>query len=144
MKAQLRVRKEGPDPKMNLILEEEIHEIQRIWRMERGDWQNTAYSIYEKVTGEKLEEVVEDLGGFGKTEQEILADVCQKHNVSQVLVSNLLNAEFESKFESKICSKGVRQRSQGRLAKQRSFWNRLKLDFSWIWVSGPTLEPGRL
>ena len=46
---------------MNLILEEEIHEIQRIWRMERGDWQNTAYAIYEKVTGEKLEEVVEDL-----------------------------------------------------------------------------------
>ena len=43
LKAQLRVRKEGPDPEMNLILDEEIHEIQRIWRMERGDWQNTAY-----------------------------------------------------------------------------------------------------
>ena len=96
LKAQLRVRKEGPDPEMDLILEEEIHEIQRIWRMERGDWQNTAYAIYEKVTGEKLEEVAEDLGGFGKTEQEILADVCRKHNVSQVLVSNLLNAEFET------------------------------------------------
>ena len=96
LKAQIRVRKEGPDPKMDLILEEEIHEIQRIWRMERGDWQNTAYAIYEKVTGEKLEEVAEDLGGFGKTEQEILADVCKKHNVSQVLVSNLLNAEFET------------------------------------------------
>ena len=96
LKAQMRVRKEGPDPKMNLILNEEIHEIQRIWRMERGDWQNTAYVIYEKVTGKKLEEVAEDLGGFGKTEQEILADVCKKHNVSQVLVSNLLNAEFET------------------------------------------------
>ena len=96
LKAQLRVRKEGPDPEMDLILEDEIHEIQRIWRMERGDWQNTAYTIYEKVTGEKLEEVAEDLGGFGKTEQEILADVCKKHNVSQVLVSNLLNAEFET------------------------------------------------
>ena len=96
LKAQLRVRKEGPDPEMDLILEDEIHEIQRIWRMERGDWQNTAYAIYEKVTGEKLEEVAEDLGGFGKTEQEILADVCKKHNVSQILVSNLLNAEFET------------------------------------------------
>ena len=96
LKAQLRVRKEGPDPEMNLILDEEIHEIQRIWRMERGDWQNTAYQIYEKVTGKKLEQVKEDLGGFGQTEQELLQEVCQKHNISQVLISNLLNAEFET------------------------------------------------
>ena len=96
MKAQIRVRKEGPDPEMNLILDEEIHEIQRIWRMERGDWQNTAYQIYEKVTGKKLEQVKEDLGGFGQTEQELLQEVCQKHNISQVLISNLLNAEFET------------------------------------------------
>ena len=96
LKAQIRVRKEGPDPEMNLILNEEIHEIQRIWRMERGDWQNTAYQIYEKVTGGKLEQVKEDLGGFGQTEQELLQEVCQKHNISQVLISNLLNAEFET------------------------------------------------
>ena len=96
LKAQIRVRKEGPDPEMNLILDEEIHEIQRIWRMERGDWQNTAYQIYEKVTGKKLEQVKEDLGGFGQTEQELLQEVCQKHNISQVLISNLLNAEFET------------------------------------------------
>jgi len=96
LKAQIRVRKEGPDPEMNLILDEEIHEIQRIWRMERGDWQNTAYQIYEKVTGKKLEQVKEDLGGFGQTEQELLQKVCQKHNISQVLISNLLNAEFET------------------------------------------------
>ena len=96
LKAQVRVRKEGPDPEMNLILDEEIHEIQRIWRMERGDWQNTAYQIYEKVTGKKLEQVKEDLGGFGQTEQELLQEVCQKHNISQVLISNLLNAEFET------------------------------------------------
>ena len=96
LKAQIRVRKEGPDPEMNLILDEEIHEIQRIWRMERGDWQNTAYQIYEKVTEKKLEQVKEDLGGFGQTEQELLQEVCQKHNISQVLISNLLNAEFET------------------------------------------------
>ena len=64
--------------------------------MERGDWQNTAYQIYEKVIGRKLEQVKEDLGGFGQTEQELLQEVCQKHNISQVLISNLLNAEFET------------------------------------------------
>jgi len=41
LKAQNQVRKNGPDPKMNLIFEDELHEIQRIWRVERGDWQNS-------------------------------------------------------------------------------------------------------
>ena len=36
LKAQNTVRKNGPDPKIKLITEEEIYEIQRIWRLERG------------------------------------------------------------------------------------------------------------
>jgi len=95
LEAQVKVRKTGPDPKMVLINEDEIHEIQRIWRMERGDWKNSAYEIYEQESGEKLE-MLEDLGGFGKVEQEILTDVCQKNKVPQVLVSKLLHAEFSS------------------------------------------------
>jgi DNA sulfur modification protein DndC len=93
---QIKVQKEGPDPNMELILEEEIHEIQRIWRVEQGDWQNTAYQIYEKVTGKKLETVQEDLGGFGEMEEKLLAQVCVTHNVPVKLVSNLLNAEFDT------------------------------------------------
>ena len=95
LKGQVKVQKEGPDPNMKLILDEEIHEIQRIWRMERGDWQNTAYQIYKKVTGNNLEEIKEDLGGFGKTEQDLLKQVCKEHDVPSLLVSKLLNAEFE-------------------------------------------------
>ena len=95
LEAQVKVRKTGPDPKMILINEDEIHEIQRIWRMERGDWKNSAYEIYEQVCGEKLE-MLEDLGGFGKVEQEILTNVCQENKVPQVLVSKLLHAEFSS------------------------------------------------
>ena len=36
------------------------------------------------------------MGGFGKTEQELLEQSCANHNVSFQLVSNLLNAEFET------------------------------------------------
>ena len=36
------------------------------------------------------------MGGVGKTEQELLQQVCEKHNVHYKLVSNLLNAEFET------------------------------------------------
>jgi len=93
--AQIKVRKNGPDPNINLISEEELHEIQRIWRMERGDWKNSVYEIYEKVTGEKLQTVREDFGSFGKIEQELLEQVCNQHNVPRILVSKLLNTEFE-------------------------------------------------
>ncbi|HXG74815.1 MAG TPA: DNA phosphorothioation system sulfurtransferase DndC [Candidatus Nitrosotenuis sp.] len=99
--AQKKVQKNGPDPNMTLISEEELHEIQRIWRMERGDWKNSVYSIYEKIMGRKLQTPQEDLGGFGKVEQETLEEICQKNNVPQLLVSKLLNAEFESQGMTK-------------------------------------------
>ena len=93
---QLKVQKEGPNPNQTLILDEEVHEIQRIWRMEQGDWQNSAYQIYYNVTGKKLESAKEDMGGFGKMESELLQLVCTKHSVPSKLVSNLLNMEFEN------------------------------------------------
>jgi DNA sulfur modification protein DndC len=93
---QLKVQKEGPNPNQTLILDEEVHEIQRIWRMEQGDWQNSAYQIYYNVTGKKLESAKEDMGGFGKMESELLQQVCTKHSVPSKLVSNLLNMEFEN------------------------------------------------
>jgi len=96
LEGQMWLQEEGPDPNITLILEEEIHEIQRIWRMEQGDWKNTAYQIYEKVTGIKLETVKDDLGGFGQTEQKLLEEVCTTHNVPFQLVSTLLNVEFET------------------------------------------------
>ena len=96
LEGQKLVQEQKPDPNMELILEEEIHEIQRIWRMEQGDWQNSAYQIYEKVIGKKLETIKDDMGGFGDTEQELLEQSCSNHNVSFQLVSNLLNVEFET------------------------------------------------
>ena len=93
--AQKKIQKDGPDPNMKLINEDEVHEIQRIWRMERGDWKNSAYQIYEKVTGGKIAPRQEDLGTFGEVEQEILEEVCKNNGIPSVLVSKLLHAEFE-------------------------------------------------
>jgi len=94
--AQISIRKNGQDPKMSLILEEELHEIQRIWRMEQGDWKNSVYQIYKEITGETISTIQEDLGGFSNVEQEILDQVCVKNNVPKLLVSKLLHAEFDS------------------------------------------------
>ncbi len=94
---QMRIQKEGPDPDMRLILDEEIHEIQRIWRMEQGDWKNSAYEIYGKVMGRRLDEAAEDMGGFGGVEQQLLQKVCADRNIPYRLVSSLLNAELETR-----------------------------------------------
>jgi len=96
LKAQKKVQQNGPDPHLELILETELHEIQRIWRMERGDWKNSVYQIYEKVYGEKIVQPQEDLSGFGSLEQEILEEICTKNNVPQLLVSKLLNVEYDA------------------------------------------------
>lgn len=101
LRGQKKVQQNGPDPNMTLITEDELHEIQRIWRMERGDWKNSVYTIYEKVMGEKLRMPQEDLGEFGGAEQEILEEICQKNKLSPILVSKLLNAEFESQGMTK-------------------------------------------
>ena len=99
LRGQLKVREHDPD--MTLISDDEIHEIQRIWRMEQGDWQNSVYQIYENVTGIRMETMREDTGGFAKTEQDLLEQVCCNHDVPYKLVSNLLNAELESQSGSR-------------------------------------------
>lgn len=95
LSAQKKIQVEGPNQNMKLISEDEIHEIQRIWRMERGDWKNSAYQIYEKILGNKIAPRQEDLGTFGEIEQEILDEVCKNNEVPTLLVSKLLHAEFE-------------------------------------------------
>ena len=95
LRAQLAVRKNGPDPKIALIHDDEIHEIQRIWRTERGDWKNSAYEIYENITGQSIAPKKEDLGAFGSLEQEVLENACSKHGVPYDLVARSLQAEFD-------------------------------------------------
>ena len=96
LKGQVKVQKLKNDPDMELILEEEIHEIQRIWRMEQGDWKNTAYEIYAQITGKNLNVTQNELGNFSETEQELLQKTCVNHKIPFKLVSNLLNLELKS------------------------------------------------
>lgn len=99
LEGQIKIQKHQSD--MDLILEEEIHEIQRIWRIEQGDWQNTAYQIYHTVTGIQLESITDDAGSFGQDEQKLLEVVCNDHKIPYKLVSNLLNAELDVQGSSK-------------------------------------------
>ena len=101
LKAQNAVRRNGPDPEISLIHEDEIHEIQKIWRIERGDWKNTAYGLYRDITGQAIEPAKEDLAEFGGMEQEELQKACRVHGVPYELVARSLQVEFGMQYISK-------------------------------------------
>ncbi len=90
---QVKIQKHAPN--MMLISKDEIHEIQKIWRMEEGDWQNTAYAIYQEVMDVHLEPMMDETGKFGNLEQKTLETVCNDHKIPYKLVSNLLNSELK-------------------------------------------------
>jgi DNA sulfur modification protein DndC len=93
LETQKKVRDNGPNPHMNLILPEELHEIRRIWRMSRGDWNDTLPQIYREVMGEDLNWTTDDIGSFSSTEHDILQNMCSEHDIPLRLVTKLLDIE---------------------------------------------------
>lgn len=95
LEAQTSVRKNGPDSAIALIHNDEIHEIQRIWRTEHGDWKNTAYKIVRQITGHDIAPIEEDLGAFGGMEQDELEAACTECGIPYELLARSLQVEFE-------------------------------------------------
>lgn len=90
---QNQVRAEGPNPNQELISEAELHEIRRIWRTERQDWEDSLPQIYTEMTGEALHWLQDDLGAFSAQEYHTLETICQQHDLSTDLVAKLLEQE---------------------------------------------------
>ena len=103
LRAQLEVRKNGPDSNLTLIAPEELHEIRRLWRTERGDWEDSVPTIYHEVTGEDLAWVRDDIGYFTSEEAKYLDELCAVRGVPTQLVVKLLTAEQSAQ--------GMRRRS---------------------------------
>ena len=105
---QQQVRKDGPDPGINLITDDELVEIRRIWRTERQDWEDAVPQIYAEVVG-KRDWVVDDTISFDETDKEVLTALCNKKGVPVTLVAKLLDTERQmdgmsrrSKIQSRI------------------------------------------
>jgi len=80
---------------MTLIRDEELREIRRLWRKERADWQDSVPKIYERVMGEDLDWVADDFGSFGETEEEVLKEVCEEHDMQPELIQRLMDTELQ-------------------------------------------------
>lgn len=90
---QNQVQLEGPNPKQELISEAEMHEIRRIWRTERQDWDDLVPQIYEEITGKHLHWLQDDIGTFSSQEFQVLNGICSQQDIPTTLVARLLEQE---------------------------------------------------
>ncbi|MFN5678179.1 MAG: DNA phosphorothioation system sulfurtransferase DndC [Roseiflexaceae bacterium] len=91
--AQMRVRSEGRDKSYELITQPELHEIRRIWRTERQDWNDSVPVIYHEVTQQHLAWLQDDIGSFNSMEYQVLDGLCKEHDIPTDLVARLLEQE---------------------------------------------------
>ena len=93
LETQQKVRKEGPNPEIELITLPELEEIRKVWRTERQDWEDSVPQIYREVVGEDLDWIEDDLGTFTHSDKEILEGLCNDAGIPVTLVAKLLDTE---------------------------------------------------
>ena len=93
LRAQQAVRRDGPDPNITLISEEELFEIRRIWRTERQDWEDSVPQIFRRVNSYDLDWPVDDDGHFDADHKALLASICREYEVPFELIARMLEAE---------------------------------------------------
>jgi len=96
LSAEALVRRDGPDPDVRLIDDDELLEIRRLWRIERQDWEDSIPRIVRECSGRQLDWPVDDDGGFDGEQKALLASICQEHHVPLDLVARLLEVERQS------------------------------------------------
>jgi DNA sulfur modification protein DndC len=93
LKVQREVQMEGPDSDLAIISPEELHEIRRIWRIERQDWDDDLPRIYRDVVGHDLDWVIDDVVRFTAADRSLLEQCCAPYDVSPLLLAKLLDVE---------------------------------------------------
>ncbi|MGB1250476.1 MAG: DNA phosphorothioation system sulfurtransferase DndC [Candidatus Promineifilaceae bacterium] len=93
LKTQNDIRRDGPNPNQELITEAELHEIRRLWRTERQDWEDSVPLIYQECTGQALDWLQDDVGAFSAQEYRVLSELCDSAEIPTNLVAKLLEQE---------------------------------------------------
>jgi DNA sulfur modification protein DndC len=94
LETQLLVQKNAPPGEApHLIHEAELHEIRRIWRTERGDWEDSVPAIVRATLGRDLDWVIEDHVTFTAEDGRLLEEICTASGVPTDLVVQLLEVE---------------------------------------------------
>ena len=91
LETQQQVRRDGPDPNVELISRDELAEIRRLWRKEAQDWEDSVPKIYREVMGEDLDWIDDDMSKLGATDAQLLSAICRQHGVPDLLPHKLLD-----------------------------------------------------
>ena len=94
LKAQKKINENAPPgEKVILIQDEELREIQRIWRAEAGDWENSVSSIVQKIMSRDFPIQNDDSFCFAGIDGQILANVCHDFDIPPELIAQLLEIQ---------------------------------------------------
>jgi DNA sulfur modification protein DndC len=93
LRTQREVRNTGPDPKVNLILPEELHKIRQLWMHEEGDWEDRLPKLYQEETGEILDWLVDDQAGVGGLEKKLLEETAREAGLPAGMMQQLFDVE---------------------------------------------------
>lgn len=93
LRTQKEVRQTGPDPKVNLILPEELHKIRQLWLHEEGDWEDCLPKLYQEEVGEALDWLVDDHAGVGGLEKRLLQETAREVGLPDGMMQQLFDVE---------------------------------------------------
>lgn len=87
---------------INLITENELHEIQRLWKEEKSDWESSAYAIYEEVFGKKIDNGIDEIGFLTLEDKKAIQIICEEESFPSELAMELLTtAQYHQGLRSK-------------------------------------------
>jgi DNA sulfur modification protein DndC len=93
LETQWRVQEHNPG--FDLISEEELREVRRLWLTERQDWRDSVPEICAATTGQTLNWDLNDVSTPGQLELELLQRIARQHSVPLRLPQKLLDAEWQ-------------------------------------------------
>ena len=93
LQTQAELQRDGRD--IQLISLDELHEIRRIWMLERQDWEDSLPIIYQEVIGEPVAWPQNDTARPGQAEAELLDALTAEDSIPLRLVQKLLDAEWQ-------------------------------------------------
>ena len=94
LEAQKKIDENAPSgEEITLIRDDELREIQRIWRIETGDWEDSVFSLVHDILSRDLPTQHDDSFYFDQMDSKILTDVCHDFDVPPELLAQLLEVQ---------------------------------------------------
>lgn len=88
---------------ISLIQEYELHEIQRLWKVEKNDWESSVYAIYEEIYDKRLDIGIDEIGFLTLEDKDAIGKICEEEKFPADLAMELLTtAQYHEGLRSKV------------------------------------------